>query len=61
MSIPEPMPCLADDCPSPLRCSGAGGCIESRKDSYRSTMGAIAACRERKVYPKSWLGEERAL
>lgn len=54
MSTPEPMPCLADDCPSPLRCSDAGGCIEAQRDGARSFAEALAACRERGTVPKSW-------
>lgn len=57
--MPEPMKCLADDCESPLRCSNAGGCIEARKDSYLSTMGAIEACRARRTFPESWRDETK--
>ncbi len=57
MAAPNPMPCLADRCPSPLSCSHAGECAARREDSARSYEEAIRACRETGRIPKSW--EER--
>jgi len=60
MSVPVPMPCHIDECPSPFRCHSAGGCIEARRDAALSYTEAVAACRERGVIPESWKREERA-
>lgn len=59
MSMPEPMRCIATECESPLRCSNAGVCIETRKDSYLSWSGAIKACREQGKCPESWRNETK--
>ena len=60
MSTPEPMRCIhpADECPSPLRCNDAGGCIEARKDGYLSHAEALSECRKRGVIPETWKGRD---
>ena len=59
MSVPTTMPCLHpnDECPSPMRCHFAGGCIERRRDSYLSWGEAIEESRKRGVIPESWKRE----
>ena len=54
MSVPEPMRCLLDECPSPMACNSAGGCREAQKDGAKSYAEALAACRERGVVPETW-------
>lgn len=54
LSAPEPMPCLAERCPSPSSCQHQGVCLARRDDSARSYSEAIAACRERNIIPDAW-------
>lgn len=54
MSAPEPMACLASECPSPLSCNHRGECSARREDSARSYDEAIRSCRETGRIPQSW-------
>ena len=51
MSAPDPMPCLASACPTPLSCSNAGTCSARRMDSARSYDIAIDECRKLGITP----------
>jgi hypothetical protein len=57
MAAPEPMVCLADECPSPMRCNAAGGCVEAQRDGAQSYELALSECRKRGVIPKAWMRE----
>ena len=46
MSLPDPMPCLADQCRSPLACNGFGYCREQNMLSAREYDEALRACRD---------------
>ena len=49
MSLPLPMPCLADACPSPFRCADRGQCKAREADTWACWWQAFAACRERGI------------
>lgn len=49
MSLPLPMPCLKDACPSPTACNASGQCKAREADTWASWWGAFAACRERGI------------
>ena len=46
MSAPERMPCLLDECRSPLACSHAGRCSARAEDGARSYDLAIRSLRD---------------
>ena len=46
MSLPLPMLCLLDACPSQLRCADSGYCRERNYASAREYEEGLRACRE---------------
>jgi hypothetical protein len=57
MSAPDPMPCIADTCLSPLSCSHTGQCRERARTSAREYDEGLKACRERGVVDPFKSGE----
>ncbi len=54
MAVPERMPCIAEECPSPMRCNASGGCREAVADVWRSVAYGFETLRKEGRVPKGW-------
>lgn len=54
MSVPEPMPCIAPECVSPLRCNDSGKCREAVADVWRSVEHGFQTLRKEGRAHEGW-------